>query len=81
MVTKKTARKKAKKTARKKTKKATTTNGHGGATRGMMVPVEPDLFAAFQAFRDNRRDNRTFPWTVRDCMEEALADFLAKHRS
>ena len=44
----------------------------------LMVPVEEALWQAFTDYRADRREARSFPWTVRDCMAIAIQDYLEK---
>jgi len=68
-----------KKTAKKTAKKAVKTATLNTAKRALMVPVEDDLFNEFSLLRERRKENREFPWTVRDCMDTAIRDYIAKH--
>jgi len=65
--------KQAKKVAKKAAKKMQT---QPSGIKPLMVPVDSTLHAEFSNFRAKRQTNRQFPWTVRDCMDAALRDYL-----
>ena len=66
----------SKKTTRKK--KALRNNDEP-ANHALMIPVDEELFNTFTEFRKQRKENRDFPWTVRDCGQIMVAEYLEKH--
>jgi hypothetical protein len=66
-----------KKTANKK--KAIKSNDDEPSSHALMAPVPDALWEDFAVFRKQRKENRAFPWTVRDCVEIMLTDYLEKY--
>ena len=64
---------------KKTKKKKAIRNSDEPTNHAVMIPVNEELFNAFTEFRQNRKDNRDFPWTVRDCGEVMLTEYLEKH--
>ena len=64
--------------AAKKTKAAIAV-GPNGTKHTLATHVDEGLWRAFKDFREQRKENRNFPWATRDCMEIAIKDYLDKY--
>jgi len=69
----------AKKKQTRKAAAAPVLEDEGQTKRALMAPISNDVWQAFADFREARRDARTFPWTVRDCMDIAIREYLEKY--
>jgi|TARA_R100001530_G_scaffold135613_2_gene113260 predicted nuclease of restriction endonuclease-like (RecB) superfamily len=67
-----------KKVARKKVVRST--QRPKASTQQLLVQLDTKLFQRFADYRQNRKDSRTFPWTVRDVMHVVMTEYLEANK-